>query len=367
MKLMKQLNLKRWPVPWLFLPLFLSGAAGAWAAHVVAEDPGLERRLSEMERQAEFKPPRPLPKEEIPYYWPYPDVPPPKLAEAHPDAKPQPGWTPRQYFDHLCKLEAGDFIYRPVRAEGYYVIRPYFQLHPSDWLMRDREAVEDPVIAQYSFGFDYRSSGMAGNPEDVAAGRSFLFREFPWLDAKDIPHYALYYEIDSYHGWQYYPKNLAMETFGVIRVRGIQVERKGTSGRFVRFSRSSEKQEVEFESVFGNKRKEWHYPRLDERTDTLKSRYGIFWRGISRPQDREMGIGGGEVYVVDLKTNEVLGMQRHFVMGLSVPSGRLNGQDANIFWRTNIVCPGFADPRWADTVVLRFLNKALIPFNAPSK
>lgn len=349
----------------LLLSFALLGAASARATNIVAEDPGLERRLSQTERQALFKPPRPLPKENIPYYWPYPDVPPPKLAEAHPDAKPQKDWHPRQYFDHLCKLEAGDFIYKPVRAEGYYVIRPYFMLNNGpDLLMRDRDAVEDPVIANFHERFEYRWPA-PGTPENVSAGRSFLFVEFPWLDAREVPNYALYYNLDMYRdGWEYYPKHLAIAPHGETGVHGVQVVRKGGQGRFVRFSKLPEKVEIEFERYDGYKRKEWEYPRLDERVDSLKSRYGIFWRGITRPQDREMGIGGGEVYVVDLRTNEVLGMQRHFMMGMQVPSGRLNGQDANIFWRTMLGCPNTEYRTSLPGLIARFLNKVLVPQNA---
>lgn len=345
----------------LLLALILLGAASARASNFVAEDPGLERRLSEEQRQAMHKPPRPLPKEDIPYYWPYPDVPPPRLAEAHPDAKPQKDWTPQQYFNHLCKLEAGDFIYKPVRAEGYYVIRPYFMLNNGpDLLMRDRDAVEDPVIANYPSQFNYRSSGKAGKPEDVAAGKDYLFTEFPWLDAREVPNYALYYNLDMYRdGWEYYPKHLAIAPHGETGVRGVQVVRKGEQGRFVRFSLLPEKTEIEFERYDGYKRKEWEYPRLDERVDSLMSRYGIFWRGITRPHDREMGIGGGEVYVVDLRTNEVLAMQRHFMMGAPVPSSRLNGQDANFFWRSMLGCPNPKDPTLLQVIIDRFLNKAL--------
>lgn len=352
----------------MLLSLILLGAASARASNFVAEDPGLERRLSQTERQALFKPPRPLPKEDIPYYWPYQDVPPPKLAEAHPDAKPQKDWTPRQYFNHLCKLEAGDFIYKPVRAEGYYVIRPYFMLNNGpDLLMRDRDAVEDPVIANYPDKFDYRSFAKAAAPEDLAAGRGYAFVEFPWLDARDIPHYNLYYEIDMYRdGWEYYPKHI-VEVWGEHNTRGLMVVRKGEQGHFVRFTNLPEKQELEITFPDGAKLKKWEYPRLEERTDMLKSRYGIFWRGITRPHDREMGIGGGEVYVVDLRTNEVLGMQRHFMMGAPVPSGRLNGQDANFFWRTMLGCPSSGERTSLIHIVHQFIRTVLVPLNAPSK
>jgi hypothetical protein len=43
-----------------------------------------------------------------------------------------------------------------------------------------------------------------------------------------------------------------------------------------------------------------------------KSRYGFTWRGVVRPRDRENGIGGGEVIVVDLETNEVLAVHRGY-------------------------------------------------------
>lgn len=350
----------------MLLSLILLGAVSARASNFVAEDPGLERRLSQTERQALFKPPRPLPKEDIPYYWPYPDVPPPKLAEAHPDAKPQKDWTPRQYFNHLCKLEAGDFIYKPVRAEGYYVIRPYFMLNNGpDLLMRDRDAVEDPAVTQYTGRFDYRLSSNAGKPEDVEAGKSYRFKEFPWLDARDIPHYALYYNTDIYrNGWEYYPKHMAI-TMGENYTRGLMVVRKGEAGRFVRFSLLPQKEELEMEFPDGKKLKKWEYPRLEERSDILKSRYGIFWRGISRPHDREMNIGGGEVYVVDLRTNEVLGMQRHFMIGAPVPSGRFNGQEANFSWRMMPGCPIPAGHKSFESAVELFVQKILIPANAP--
>lgn len=43
-----------------------------------------------------------------------------------------------------------------------------------------------------------------------------------------------------------------------------------------------------------------------------KSRYGYTWRGIVRPHDRENGIGGGEVIVLDLERNEVLAVIRGY-------------------------------------------------------
>ena len=41
------------------------------------------------------------------------------------DSGYKPGMTPQDYFDHLCKTEAGEFIYRTVEnVEGIYIMRP---------------------------------------------------------------------------------------------------------------------------------------------------------------------------------------------------------------------------------------------------
>ena len=41
------------------------------------------------------------------------------------DSGYKPGMTPEQYFDHLCKTEAGEFIYKTVEnVEGLYKMRP---------------------------------------------------------------------------------------------------------------------------------------------------------------------------------------------------------------------------------------------------
>lgn len=41
------------------------------------------------------------------------------------DSGYKPGMTPQEYFDHLCKTEAGEFIYKTVEnVEGLYMMRP---------------------------------------------------------------------------------------------------------------------------------------------------------------------------------------------------------------------------------------------------
>ena len=63
----------------------------------------------------------------------------------------------------------------------------------------------------------------------------------------------------------------------------------------------------------------------------IESRYGYVWRGIKRPYDREMGIAGGEIAIVDLKTNEIMGLIRGFALtGI--------GRDGSVSWVTARRC-----------------------------
>jgi hypothetical protein len=49
-----------------------------------------------------------------------------------------------------------------------------------------------------------------------------------------------------------------------------------------------------------------------EYAEDRKSRFGYAWRGITRPYDRELGIAGSEILVLDLQTSEVLAVHREF-------------------------------------------------------
>src|SRR4029079_6369569 len=66
--------------------------------------------------------------------------------------------------------------------------------------------------------------------------------------------------------------------------------------------------------------------------DTLKSEYAYTWRGITRIKDRELGIAGGEVIVIGLATNEVLGFRRIF------RRTGMSGGRTNVWWLTAQNC-----------------------------
>lgn len=89
-------------------------------------------------------------------------------------------------------------------------------------------------------------------------------------------------------------------------------------------------------------------------TDRVTSRYGVAWRGIQRPRDRELGVAGGEVLVLDLRTNEVLGVKRGFAFnkvwthrGTSIKQTDWYGAD---------LCP-----KWDAGAESRFIQSVLIP------
>ncbi|HXF93179.1 MAG TPA: hypothetical protein VNK46_10530, partial [Nitrospiraceae bacterium] len=59
------------------------------------------------------------------------------------DSGYKPGMTPQEYFDHLCKTEAGEFIYKTVEnVEGLYLMRP--RKEATDDELSHLYALEDP-------------------------------------------------------------------------------------------------------------------------------------------------------------------------------------------------------------------------------
>jgi hypothetical protein len=100
-----------------------------------------------------------------------------------------------------------------------------------------------------------------------------------------------------------------------------------------------------------------------EYVDQPQSRYGWTWRGIRRPHDREVGVAGGELAVVDLKTGEILGLRRGFILG-SIEAGK------PVNWFHGNVCPEYALMPGIGKIRNRnkdmdfslwFINKVLIP------
>lgn len=85
---------------------------------------------------------------------------------------------------------------------------------------------------------------------------------------------------------------------------------------------------------------------------TAQSRYGFLWRGIMRTNDRELGIAGGELIVVDINTLQVLAVKR----GFARTGGELH--PLGIWWQKPTVCTGDSHDLFAPG---RFVTKVLIP------
>ena len=167
------------------------------------------------------------------------------------DSGYKPGMTPEQYFDHLCKTEAGEFIYKTVEnVEGLYMMR--VREHATDHQQEHLFALEDPY----------------GYTDWEATRLPTVFINPPWA------------------------------SYSYLEIPLDMTEKMKTGGaRYRRFSGYVQRKSQ----------------MVEENETTLTSRYGFTWRGIQRPHDRELGIAGGELIVFDLQTNEVLGVRRGFV------------------------------------------------------
>jgi len=219
------------------------------------------------------------------------------------DSGYMPGMTPEQYFDHLCKTEAGEFIFKTVEnVEGVFMMRPRI---PDGYASEHLYAREDP----YGHGL-----GGATHPEEYyvqpAIGK-YEFLEVPigsGTDSAGNEKYRRFYRnLESHPGRDY----LTAVEGKMVRIPYIVAQMKVAS---------------------------------------LESRYGYTWRGIVRPHDRELGIAGGELIVLDLTTNSVLAVKRGFIRGVFDPNQR-----TGFSWSTNRVCKG--DAAKADHVFIKEVLK----------
>jgi hypothetical protein len=234
---------------------------------------------------------------EEPEYWPYPNVPKPKWPEAPNPPVYRFGMSSKAYFEALCKAEAGEFIYRTVEnVEGFYQIRPRKKVWDNEF--QDRYVMEDP------YGYtDWEARDTPG----ALLNANEKLHEVPYSFIEAPPRKL---DIHVTYEKYFHPSR------GMAPPMGAIVERYfGSDG-----------------STSASVRKEY-----DTR---LKSRYGYTWRGIKRPHDRDMGIAGGELIVVDLQTGEILAMRRGFAR-----SGNARAR-SGINWESTWVCPRLRTPPW---------------------
>ncbi|HEX4986743.1 MAG TPA: hypothetical protein VFV71_11835 [Burkholderiales bacterium] len=194
------------------------------------------------------------------------------------------GISSQEYFNHLCKTEAGDFIYKKKEGiKGIFMMRP--RRRATDYELQHLYAIEDPygeISGEYHSPAEYFVQPAIGK---------YKFLEYQEGDKK----YRRYSRSDKP------TRPGSYQT--VVRGKAVLV------------------------------------PYV-VKVDTIKmpaSRYGFVWRGIVRPSDRLLGIAGSEVIVFDLSTREILGVRRGYVW--NVASARSRRIGSGVWWLAGKTCP----------------------------
>lgn len=210
------------------------------------------------------------------------------------------GMTSREYFEHLCKAEAGQFIFKAIDdVPGFFFMRP--PSVPTDDDLMDRYKLEAPEIER-----------LFQLMRDTPTARARIFVNPPW---------ALYRFVEEPS------RNL----------------NKDGASKYVR--------------SYGYRQD--HSPMAHALVNDLDSKFAIVWRGIRRPADRDLSIAGGEWIVFDLHSKEVLAVMRMF--GLSP---KAKGTPQGVWWLNASQCPGAKVGRSAATnssQLYEFASKVLRP------
>ena len=169
------------------------------------------------------------------------------------DSGYRPGMTSQQYFEHLCKTEAGEFIYKTVeKVEGLFMMRS--RKRATDYELEHLYALEDP------FG---EIGGEHHSPAEYFVQPHIGRYRFLELPAGDEVHQ------------------------GTKRYRRFFRDKNAISGK-------------DYQTVIDGKAVFVPYIVGELETKTISSKYGFTWRGIARRQGRDLGIAGSELIVLDL-------------------------------------------------------------------
>lgn len=244
------------------------------------------------------------------------------------DSGYKPGMTAQEYFDHLCKTEAGEFIFKTVEGvPGIMQMRP--REHATDYMLQHLYLLEDPYGETYGEEFNM-------GPEALKVGTiqsSFV-----------NPSYS-----DSVKGgyWLYKPD----QNYKFLeKPIPLHLQDPTDGAKYLHYTKpNTDKMIIEngrYLYPIGQEPK-----MIEERVKELKSRYGFTWRGIKRPDDRESGIAGGEVIVLDSHTSEVLAVRRGYLR-----TANIRETGGRVWWLGAQSCP--SNRPGADTA---FIRKVLKP------
>ena len=265
-----------------------------------------------------------LTRPDIPEYWP--NGTPPPIQFPPPPVEPtyKPGMTSEQYFNALCEKESGDFVFQTAKdVDGVYLVRPrYYQ---GDQIRRELFANEAP----------YEETGLLqlGVNSFSYLSKIYQFVEFPVVESFPA---------------QYIPP---VGESGSMR---LHFRNRPGTGPYWHYWWD---EEIDRNDRSANPR----YFR--KRVAEPQSRYGITWRAIERTGfDRDLGVAGIEVLIVDLRSGEVLAVRRGFARALMGRPTPFHGHTGNI-WGRDLQCPGNGVPAGtgSETVFRDFLTKVLTP------
>jgi len=230
-----------------------------------------------------------LRRREWPEYWPENAVR-PKWPEAPKESVYRNGMKPREYWEALCKAEAGEFIYKTVKdVEGFLLVRP--RGAETDYAMQDKYVIEDAYGA-HEFQFVSR---------ELSPGRGF-FR----LEVTNYRH---------------------IET---------SVQAAGEGRTWIRHELRIDR----LQDLLSSNTRKWDEGMFTGiyRVMFPKSVYGITWRGIRRTQDVELGISGGELAIVDMRSGQIVALRR----GFAVDGYAVRGASGRHSWLSSWGCPVMA-------------------------
>ena len=226
------------------------------------------------------------------------------------DSGYRPGMTQQEYFEHLCKNEAGEFIYKTVEnVEGIFQLRPRKNVYGTGELQH-LYSMEDPyghyTDENENIGFQ------------MVEPLKYSFFEIP-VEGRRKYGFAMRELNDPSLTFESPPDAKIARYFGL-----------GVGGA----SRKTMKLEFDIK---------------------VKARYGFTWRGIKRPLDREMGIGGGELIVLDLQTNQVMAVRRGYAIWnrgwtyrVCPRYGYDGGEDKGTAFTARFVMRVLRSPRWRE-------------------
>lgn len=196
--------------------------------------------------------------------------------------------TSEEYFDHLCKTEAGDYIFKTANeVEGLYLMRP--KSKGTDYDYTNRYGPEDPT--------DYFANSLGATVTLANIGEKFIQPEYNHYKYVDV----------HYKGWK----------DGVSKILHIYRDVGTTRKKHYVFWK-----------------RKWFPDVIAVReSERSEARYAAIWRGIRREHDREYGIAGAEVVVLDRDSNSVMALRRVFART------QVKRVDLGVRWDTAMSCP----------------------------